>query len=313
MGQWIILIFFVSLLAGMAALSALFQMARESNERLLKEFLFFFSAFTLMILLSLVYYYTVAHVPSPSLVYIQVLLIVSQAVNTVFVYSLARYTNAQKNLSGIRWLHYALIGASVVFFVSGLLAGRPSLENKGFIALQAPWSTVYIILFAVLLSYSFLPFQGKPSGAQDGSFGRFTKKLDSLSYVFLPFIMADILLNNSLPVRFFPLLYTLYAVLLTVFINRGRRTFYDPSARLTADEAFYEQKGLSRREREVLELIVQGQTNPQIAKRLFISLPTVKTHIQRIFQKTGVESRFELVRFFTRPDPRDHSSNADPS
>lgn len=52
---------------------------------------------------------------------------------------------------------------------------------------------------------------------------------------------------------------------------------------------------LSRRELEVLKLIVRGLSNQQIGEALFISLHTVKTHTQRIHCKLGVERRTQAV------------------
>lgn len=52
---------------------------------------------------------------------------------------------------------------------------------------------------------------------------------------------------------------------------------------------------LSRRELDVLRLIVEGLSNQQIAENLFISLHTVKTHAQRINFKLGVERRTQAV------------------
>ena len=48
---------------------------------------------------------------------------------------------------------------------------------------------------------------------------------------------------------------------------------------------------LSKREREVAVLIAGGLTNKQIAKRLFISLATVKDHVHRMLDKTGLPNR----------------------
>jgi len=58
---------------------------------------------------------------------------------------------------------------------------------------------------------------------------------------------------------------------------------------------FCEQRQLSAREREVLLLLLSGQTNTQIAEQLFISANTVKTHIGNIYQKVGVNRRYELL------------------
>lgn len=53
--------------------------------------------------------------------------------------------------------------------------------------------------------------------------------------------------------------------------------------------------GLTRREGEVLVLIAQGLTNADIAAALFLNANTVKTHISRVFAKTGSKSRAQAI------------------
>jgi DNA-binding CsgD family transcriptional regulator len=53
--------------------------------------------------------------------------------------------------------------------------------------------------------------------------------------------------------------------------------------------------GLSHREREVYELLVQGRTNREIARALFISESTTKVHVRHIFEKLGVHNRAEAA------------------
>ena len=52
---------------------------------------------------------------------------------------------------------------------------------------------------------------------------------------------------------------------------------------------------LSEREIEVLELVVSGISNADIAARLFLSINTVKKHITNIFNKLGVKNRLQAV------------------
>jgi DNA-binding NarL/FixJ family response regulator len=58
--------------------------------------------------------------------------------------------------------------------------------------------------------------------------------------------------------------------------------------------------GLTHREVEILGLMAQGLTNPEIAERLFLSNHTVKTHINRIFAKTGSRDRVAAVGYAQR-------------
>ena len=54
------------------------------------------------------------------------------------------------------------------------------------------------------------------------------------------------------------------------------------------------QYNISPREQEVLVLIIKGKTNKEIAGELFISLPTVKSHVSKIYEKLRVRNRLEL-------------------
>jgi DNA-binding CsgD family transcriptional regulator len=53
---------------------------------------------------------------------------------------------------------------------------------------------------------------------------------------------------------------------------------------------------LTGRERELVTLVAQGRTNAQIAARLFISVRTVSSHLDRIRDKTGCRRRADLTR-----------------
>jgi DNA-binding NarL/FixJ family response regulator len=55
--------------------------------------------------------------------------------------------------------------------------------------------------------------------------------------------------------------------------------------------------GLTAREVEVLALLASGLSNAEIAQRLYLSNATVKTHINRIFAKTGARDRAQAVRY----------------
>jgi DNA-binding NarL/FixJ family response regulator len=60
--------------------------------------------------------------------------------------------------------------------------------------------------------------------------------------------------------------------------------------------------GLTEREAEILGMIARGMTNPEIAARLFLSSHTVKTHVNRIFAKTGSRDRAAAICYAHQHD-----------
>jgi DNA-binding NarL/FixJ family response regulator len=55
--------------------------------------------------------------------------------------------------------------------------------------------------------------------------------------------------------------------------------------------------GLTAREQEILQLVAEGLTNHDIARRLFLSDKTVGHHVSAILAKLGVPSRTQAARF----------------
>jgi two-component system, NarL family, response regulator LiaR len=72
-----------------------------------------------------------------------------------------------------------------------------------------------------------------------------------------------------------------------VYVNRNENFVLDTS--LVA------QLELSKRELEILSLLARGHSNREIAAKLFVSLSTVKTHIQNLFEKLEVKRRIQAV------------------
>ncbi len=54
-------------------------------------------------------------------------------------------------------------------------------------------------------------------------------------------------------------------------------------------------ESLTIREREVLQALLSGSTNVDIANQLFVSESTIKTHLYRAFRKIGVSSRGQAI------------------
>jgi len=80
-------------------------------------------------------------------------------------------------------------------------------------------------------------------------------------------------------------------------VHRGQ-TWLDPVVQARLVSALGDSvPGEPAREAEVLTLIGEGLSNREIGERLVLGQATVKTHVNRIFAKTGVQSRAQAVRY----------------
>ena len=82
-------------------------------------------------------------------------------------------------------------------------------------------------------------------------------------------------------------------------VHRGRtfvRTGDGVEAGMPSESATAVVPPLSRRERQVLELLARGHTNREVAQRLTLSVKTIETYRSRLNDKLGLHSRADLVR-----------------
>ena len=79
----------------------------------------------------------------------------------------------------------------------------------------------------------------------------------------------------------------------TVVIEK--EVYRDSSLPFVLNEKAMNQSGMSKRELEVLQLMAEGLSNQEIAKQLFVSLNTIKTHSSKIFEKMDVQRRTQAI------------------
>ncbi|WP_411338157.1 helix-turn-helix domain-containing protein [Enterocloster lavalensis] len=94
-----------------------------------------------------------------------------------------------------------------------------------------------------------------------------------------------------------------YHVQLQLHSHPPLRSFFHyiifPALRGLCQQPQFAQKlGLTKREREILDLLLKDRTNQEICGELVISLGTVKTHVHNILQKAEVTKRTQLMEQF---------------
>ncbi|MBE0650984.1 MAG: response regulator transcription factor [Bacteroidales bacterium] len=87
-------------------------------------------------------------------------------------------------------------------------------------------------------------------------------------------------------------------------VNSGNKYFSNEITEILVNEYIGKKKEveeidtpLSDREQEVLKLLAEGKSNNEIAKLLFVSAKTIGTHKQHIYEKLGLESAVDLVKY----------------
>ncbi len=97
----------------------------------------------------------------------------------------------------------------------------------------------------------------------------------------------------------FRLLVLLAVAAVLVQLNRTRARLL--AARIRTEMAmdnYFDKFGISAREREIIHLLLRGKSNREIEDALFISVSTVKSHANHIFQKLKVKNRAQLITLF---------------
>jgi len=137
----------------------------------------------------------------------------------------------------------------------------------------------------------------------------------SISLAFLLFLLRwlelrFIIFNHSFEIYigFIALIFTALGIWLALKLSKPKPDSYrvetvvvEKEVYVTRNENFVldtsliSQLELSKRELEILSLLAQGHSNQEIATKLFVSLSTVKTHIQNLFEKLDVKRRIQAV------------------
>lgn len=163
--------------------------------------------------------------------------------------------------------------------------------------------TLIICFLLASRHFSLLPIRTAAFGQAAFLLGNSLGVLLGLSIPAAVGIPRDHLLIMSVVI----LLLTTEALFMLLMLYRFSRTLAlraaaaaaaeEPASDVSADstDAFAETFHLSEKESEVLRLTVRGRSRQRIAESLYVSIGTVNTYFYRIYQKTGVHTRQELL------------------
>ena len=217
-------------------------------------------------------------------------------------------------------IFWFIFGYSVLLLGFGIrLVFLP--QSHDFVWLDVFQGVSYIILFLfdVILPIRMIRY-ARRSVTKDtadliGGFGKlYLSRLIFLSglYLFFGLIFWWHIPENIAPfIAFVALLYLnlvplfWYRFFFIGYANRMVKLIEDPSVL----QRIAEDHHISQREQEIMQLLLDGKSNKEIEKSLFISYHTVKNHVYNLYQKLGIKSRYELLHLITKYE-KEHLNDA---
>lgn len=195
----------------------------------------------------------------------------------------------------------------------------------GLVVLQAIlWAMHYLTLYKKLLTllassllflviiYCIVFLVIRFNTIKETSIKRALKLFTLITILFLPYMYLDTraehieVLNRLFPYGLLsvPIFYMLWN-LVSIYLGVKWMKAYGKVSDIMSHEDFFERFNITKREKEIILLLVKGYSYNQLAEELVISVTTVKTHIHNIYKKVGVKNKIELIHLMNKEKERE--------
>jgi len=182
---------------------------------------------------------------------------------STLIYEYIHYTEIAKNISDILYAFIFTYSAIII------VLNRKRIKHRDVQTVLMSFSILILMIIPSIIIHRFVSLHFFPNNL----------------FLNLPYFNALFLLTSAILALYYGTKY--------LFNNTALTNFGLP-------EDSIKKAGISEREEEIIELLIKGLSNAQIAEGLFISPKTVKNHIYHIYQKLGIKSRLQLMNKFLK-------------
>jgi DNA-binding CsgD family transcriptional regulator len=305
MKHLILILFLSAFLIGIISLFNSFIIYIKTREKVIKFYLNLFFGLSIQILTNIAinYYLIISQIYNH--LFINILLMCVTFSIFLMTFCIITSINSIYDIS-IKFLNYILIILLSAFFILFLSESNIDYKNNiiisnnfAYLTGVLPLSILYAIIVGIINNKKLKNINDK----------RNIFILIILTIIFFPLFLysfKDVLLTrviilkanviNMIP---FSAFYIILSIFFIYYVNRKYSVVLSQNIKNSnlPEDDFYDKFNITQREKEILILILTGYDNKMIAQSLDISVNTVKVHINNIFQKTDVKSRFELIKF----------------
>ncbi len=111
-------------------------------------------------------------------------------------------------------------------------------------------------------------------------------------------LLVHLTTNEFILCNIYPVMEILLPVLPILLLNNAiihKPAFQNNHTPTETLQQIIQKYRITKREGEIIQLILEGKSNRDIEKQLFISYDTVKTHVYKIYKKIGIKNRWQLI------------------
>ena len=188
-----------------------------------------------------------------------------------------------------------VMAASYLLWLALLIEGSP--------ALHAVSLALLLFVFALVLFFICVFAFVRRKRIASAMAAAMIRRFQIAALVVAPFALVA----NLCDFESQPLSYFIFPIGGVVLAGLGMAQIYQelfrgPKAPVSFDISMSRERfGITGREGDIIEKLLDGMNNRGIAETLFISERTVKSHLYRVFQKTGAKNRVDLIRILRSP------------
>lgn len=294
--------YLIVIMVGFAALVVAGFWAVKTQDSDLKNFCLLYASFTFVLLISVLKKYLSLNVENYAVQVWFILSGISQVANYAVIAALLNFLLHATQIRYQRILNIVILLAMLLcaFLIFSPLGATLDVERKiinlgfGFKIGSILYFTSFTFAIIVAVLYLKKVWKTKQKNFVIGMllFASFGYIESSLSF---PYSLrtTSVAFGQDLNFLYSSIPYALYGFFLIYYFLHFSLPTQLEHGQLTA--SFISAYKITEREREIILMVIQGKSNADIANALFISLATVKTHLHNIYQKVGVDSRFDLL------------------
>jgi DNA-binding CsgD family transcriptional regulator len=299
----IILLYFISFTSGFSLVFLGFFIWLRNKQKTLKYFIFLTLSLTLILLEQTITAYETVNLIENKILDIFIRYI-SYFSCGLMIYTLTKLIRILTNVITTKKGELLLILLSILPPITLILH---YITNKQIII------TAMSVLFYGVILYNIFILVGNLDKIHNFIIKSALKKFLVTSLLMLPILFLDTfveklpVIGEQFPYGLLSVLafYITFSSISLYYIIKNYDTLHKKSdeikeAYLKADLNDFSQKALNShnitsREKEIISLLINGYSYKEISNELVISLPTVKTHVQNIYKKIGINNKIELI------------------